>query len=448
MILMSRNRIDEKPETQVFQIIAIFSAAYINAVIVGNMTVLIQNMDQAGAAFRDRMDMINEHLRYLRVPPALIEEVRIHYEHMWLKHRSQLMSVDLYRELSPSLSAALCVFQYKEIFDKMPDVNGFSSSFIENLIVKVKPHLSTPEDFLCREGDAGEEMYFISKGKVDVYIEGNWLSRMGEGDFFGEVALMLRSSRRSASCVTVTFCELFSLHKDAMEELLYDFRHDSERFMEIAKLRFHKTEEYATDELMKKFYIDDHGERITEIWKDLKPSRKRNVDIFRGRANENPEHVANTEAARKKEREREMREANRRSQASYLRNPTKEEEFERRRKLSIEETIKKSTFAEYLENVKDQRSYSLENAKESVINGNPLLFAELRLVLQTLRKRYSNMMMMSTASLEFRVGKKILLLEAKIARYESMLIKLLNAAPGNYARESVNSSVCQSKVST
>jgi CRP-like cAMP-binding protein len=55
---------------------------------------------------------------------------------------------------------------------------------------------------LAREGDLGDEFFVIESGTAEVTRGGAPVAKLGEGDFFGEVAL-IREERRTAT-VTAT----------------------------------------------------------------------------------------------------------------------------------------------------------------------------------------------------------------------------------------------------
>lgn len=73
-------------------------------------------------------------------------------------------------------------------------------------------------DVLFKEGDAGEEMYLIRSGKIKIVkdLEGSskTLAIIGEGDFFGEMAV-LDKSPRSASAIAETDAKLIIVDRDA-----------------------------------------------------------------------------------------------------------------------------------------------------------------------------------------------------------------------------------------
>ncbi len=78
-------------------------------------------------------------------------------------------------------------------------------------------------EVLLREGDDGEEMFFIIKGQVKVYLEKDGhdivLNDLKEGDFFGEMSL-LEGVKRSANVKATEKTTLQIIDKKAFKELL------------------------------------------------------------------------------------------------------------------------------------------------------------------------------------------------------------------------------------
>ena len=73
-------------------------------------------------------------------------------------------------------------------------------------IVELKRFLTAygPSEFIFREGEVGESMYAVQEGVVDIFKESAdgpvALRTLGQGEFFGEMALVDQSPR-SASAV-------------------------------------------------------------------------------------------------------------------------------------------------------------------------------------------------------------------------------------------------------
>jgi CPA1 family monovalent cation:H+ antiporter len=73
----------------------------------------------------------------------------------------------------------------------------------------LRPRLAVPDEFIVRLGERGDAMYFISSGAVEVRIAPEPV-RLGSGDFFGELALLV-TDRRNADVVAIGYCQLLSL---------------------------------------------------------------------------------------------------------------------------------------------------------------------------------------------------------------------------------------------
>lgn len=79
-------------------------------------------------------------------------------------------------------------------------------------------------EVVYHEGDPGDTLHLISKGRVAVRITTTLgsvvtLAVMGPGAYFGELALIGEQSQRTASVVSLEKTETFSLHRDQFSEL-------------------------------------------------------------------------------------------------------------------------------------------------------------------------------------------------------------------------------------
>ena len=73
---------------------------------------------------------------------------------------------------------------------------------------------------LTREGDLGREFFVIVDGDVSVTQDGNEIRRLGPGDFFGEIALIYDSARRTATVTAASPLRFFVLTRQSFRSLL------------------------------------------------------------------------------------------------------------------------------------------------------------------------------------------------------------------------------------
>jgi CRP/FNR family transcriptional regulator, cyclic AMP receptor protein len=73
---------------------------------------------------------------------------------------------------------------------------------------------------LAREGEIGQEFFVIVDGEVTVTKDGQELRTLGPGDFFGEIALIWESPRRTATVTAATPLRFFVLTRQSFRSLI------------------------------------------------------------------------------------------------------------------------------------------------------------------------------------------------------------------------------------
>ena len=76
-----------------------------------------------------------------------------------------------------------------------------------------------PEQTLFNQGDDGNKAYLINQGIMDVIVDEKRVGYMSEGEFFGELALIL-NQKRSATIVARNACELIVIDKEIFNQLI------------------------------------------------------------------------------------------------------------------------------------------------------------------------------------------------------------------------------------
>ena len=128
------------------------------------------------------------------------------------------------------------------------------NGLLKELVVKLRPIIFLPGDYVCRKDDIGREMYIIQSGFVMVLggKDGRTvLVTLGEGSVFGEIALLGVGgmNRRTADVVSKGFSNLFELRKDDLESALKHYP-DAKRILNAKanKLMKEKSEKNKKEE--------------------------------------------------------------------------------------------------------------------------------------------------------------------------------------------------------
>lgn len=230
------------PTTQVETVFCIFVTMIgisLFATIIGTVGSLVTNLDSSKLYFRQKMDSISDYMKYKRIPMDLQVEVHNYYSYLW-KSGKGLDKNKVLEDLPPYLKNKINVFLNSEIIKKVPLFQQCKDDqeFITEIVVCLKARVCLANSFVVRKGEMGTEMYFISRGELNVVNEDDVVVfTLKDGGFFGEIAL-LYDTKRTASIVARTYCDMFILTKEDFKKVMKKFPTQSKGIKEIAKERF------------------------------------------------------------------------------------------------------------------------------------------------------------------------------------------------------------------
>lgn len=203
--------------------------------IVGNVATLIVNIDSARADFHARMEEVRNYMRIKQIPTSIQDRVKNYYRYLWETHQG-ITSVDFMMTLPHTLRQEISLFLNKEILEKVSLFHGADDFFIREVIEKLEHIVFLPGDFVIRQGEFGDCMYFLSTGRVEVIVDEKKVALLTEGSPFGETAL-IQNERRNASIRAVTYCDVYRLSHQSFEELRIKYPEFNERISEISAMR-------------------------------------------------------------------------------------------------------------------------------------------------------------------------------------------------------------------
>ena len=106
------------------------------------------------------------------------------------------------------------------LIEQVPFFKRATSAFLRDVIPRLDAREVEPGEVVVHEGDVGDEMYFLTKGQVEV-LRGDPAQRLTvlrEGAFFGELAI-LRDAPRAATIRALTDVEVYALRRDGVLQL-------------------------------------------------------------------------------------------------------------------------------------------------------------------------------------------------------------------------------------
>ena len=194
------------------------------ASVIGSASSLLTNLDSTAEQKKTQMDSINHYLTFHAVPKQLRAKIRDYYEYLWTSGQS-IHDKNLFDQLPESLNLQLDLSLKRKLLEGVPMFKELRPLSVLGIIRKLTDTIAIPEEVIMRQGEFGDCMYFLKRGKADVYLEisnrpPQHLNTLTDGAVFGEIALVHPEKPRTATVCATSYCELHELKLPDFEELM------------------------------------------------------------------------------------------------------------------------------------------------------------------------------------------------------------------------------------
>ena len=197
------------------------------------------------------------------------------YDYSWSRGRmSGAGDVHSIKLLPDKLKTELALHVNLGTLKKVSIFQECQPEFLHDLFLKMRAYIFTPGDIICRKGEVAREMFIIADGVLEVvkYVNERFnvfdfifeifflssekndvLTRLGSGDFFGEIGILNidGANRRTADVRSVGYSELFSLSKEDVLEGCRDYPEAEKKLYEYAqnRLGFERAKKEAAEKM-------------------------------------------------------------------------------------------------------------------------------------------------------------------------------------------------------
>ena len=210
-----------------FVILDFLIGVLIFATIVGMVGGIITNMNVRRTEFNSRLDNMKQYMRYRNVGKDLQGRVIKWFDYLWTNNHS-LDEQEILQSLPDKLKAEIAIHVHFETLRQVAIFEECEAGLLEELVLKLKPQVYSPGDYICRKGDIGKEMYIIKHGRLEVVGDDGHtvLATLTDGSYFGEISILNLSgsgNRRTANVRSVGYSDLFCLQKTDLLEALTEY---------------------------------------------------------------------------------------------------------------------------------------------------------------------------------------------------------------------------------
>lgn len=147
--------------------------------------------------------------------------------------------------LPDRLKAEIAIHVHLDTLKRVDIFQNTEAGFLCELVLRLKPVLFSPDDYVCRKNEVGHEMYIVSRGILEVVTdEGKTVvATLKAGSYFGEISVLnvgLAGNKRTASVRSVGYSDLFCLNKQDLWDVLKNYPNAEARIRARAEDRLNK----------------------------------------------------------------------------------------------------------------------------------------------------------------------------------------------------------------
>jgi voltage-gated potassium channel len=204
-------------------------------IIIGNFSRMIMLADKYKELKKEKFGALFQFMKFYNVPSSLQKQVYSYYKHMFA-HNISDEDQNFVKELPEVLRQELQLFMKIKLIRNVHIFGDCSTPCLKMIAEKLQEKFYGPNEYIIKKGTAGEEMFIIGHGEVEVSNGETVQTTLKTGQFFGEISL-LEDRKRGADIITKSYCDMHVLSKKDFLEVISKYPDLSDKFQMTVKKR-------------------------------------------------------------------------------------------------------------------------------------------------------------------------------------------------------------------
>ncbi|XP_022903449.2 potassium/sodium hyperpolarization-activated cyclic nucleotide-gated channel 4-like isoform X1 [Onthophagus taurus] len=220
----------------IFEIICWIAGSILKIFSFAEVLQLVTKYSSSRNLYQNRIQRLKRMMRTKRLPQAIRLRILQYFDFRYQKNYFQ--EDEILDCLSFQLKDEVLGHGCRQLIDKTGIFNHLPSYVTENFVLKMRQIIYLKDDVIVRAGDDGGSMFFVHDGAVAIYTKDNEevgffsliilfiimfcfkICHVGDGECFGERAMILKNSKRLATVIAVDACEIYILENKDFENSL------------------------------------------------------------------------------------------------------------------------------------------------------------------------------------------------------------------------------------
>ncbi|KAI8619764.1 cyclic nucleotide-binding-like protein [Chytriomyces sp. MP71] len=229
-----------KPQTTAEQVVAIcfiIAGAILYAAFVGYISSAAVSVNPSGRLYNQKMEELIDYVKWKKLSPTTRDKLVSYYE---IKYRGKYFEEEsLLADMNESLREEVSSHNTRRLIEKVVflrrcEGDGRDDIFFNKMSTVLHARYYIPGDYVTKQGDSGNDMFFILSGKVNVSVNGVKVVSLYDEAYFGEVSLITKSLR-TATVQAGMASILYRLTRQDFQSVISEFEDMQERILELAE---------------------------------------------------------------------------------------------------------------------------------------------------------------------------------------------------------------------
>ncbi|CAL8364200.1 unnamed protein product, partial [Arctogadus glacialis] len=216
---------------KIFSICTMLIGALMHALVFGNVTAIIQRMYSRWSQYHTRTKDLKDFIRVHHLPQGLKQRMLEYFQTTWSVNNG-IDSNELLKDFPDELRSDITMHLNKEILE-LTLFSGASRGCLRSLSRHIKTSFCAPGEYLLRQGDALQAIFFVCSGSMEVLKDGMVLAILGKGDLIGAtLSVKERVIKTNADVKALTYCDMQCINLRGLYEVLDLYPEYSHQFVQ------------------------------------------------------------------------------------------------------------------------------------------------------------------------------------------------------------------------
>ncbi|XP_059137623.1 potassium voltage-gated channel subfamily H member 8 isoform X3 [Peromyscus eremicus] len=216
---------------KIFSICTMLIGALMHALVFGNVTAIIQRMYSRWSLYHTRTKDLKDFIRVHHLPQQLKQRMLEYFQTTWSVNNG-IDSNELLKDFPDELRSDITMHLNKEIL-QLSLFECASRGCLRSLSLHIKTSFCAPGEYLLRQGDALQAIYFVCSGSMEVLKDSMVLAILGKGDLIGaNLSIKDQVIKTNADVKALTYCDLQCIILKGLFEVLGLYPEYAHKFVE------------------------------------------------------------------------------------------------------------------------------------------------------------------------------------------------------------------------